>query len=247
MSELPSFTVLLQRLLDHRGPESAPAAARADGPASAAVLAGATPDGPLLRDLAPALGLDPADLFEIADVPLPPDLAPGGGMVTTSVVGVLRLCRALPAERRGELLDFVAALPPSPPSSQGARIEGLPARLPRSAQPGNLLMRLVAVRNLGWTGTAKVFRLLTGRSWMADAYGRIATGEQPVTPDLLVDFATVLAWPAPELAALLGVPLSGQPPVPPAEVADTARLLVGLRRLGVAQLREAEDLARALG
>ncbi|MFF1908044.1 hypothetical protein [Kitasatospora sp. NPDC058218] len=247
MTELPGFATLLARLLDHRGLEPAELARRADaaGAEPAAVPAGGVPDPALLRRLAPALGLDTADLFEIAAVPLPADLAPVGGMVTTSIVSVVRFGRALPADRRAELRAFVASLPHA---RQVGRIEGLPASAPAPdpSSAGNLLMRMVASRNLGWTGTAKIFHQLTGRYWMSDAYGRIASGAQEPTPELVADFATVLGLPAGDLAALLGMPLPSQLPRPDDAVADAALLLRDLRRLGVEQLREAEDLARRL-
>ncbi|WP_406210241.1 hypothetical protein OH807_40285 [Kitasatospora sp. NBC_01560] len=257
MTELPGFAVLLARLLEHRGEAPADLARRAGAAEAdlAALSAGAAPGQALLRRLAPALGLDTADLFEIAAVPLPEDLAPAGGMATTSIVGVVRFGKALPADRRAELRAFVASLPPA---RQTGRIEGLPALATDPRSPGNLLMRMVAARNLGWTGTAKIFHLLTGRYWMSTAYGRIASGETALTPDLLTDFALVLGLPPAELAALLGMPLPPLPPLPllppvpagspgPDESAvDAALLLRGLRRLGVEQLREAEDLARAL-
>ncbi|MFG3056354.1 hypothetical protein ACGFZP_36110 [Kitasatospora sp. NPDC048239] len=245
MTELPGFAALTARLLDHQGLEPADLARRADVAEAelAAVLDGAAPGEALLRRLAPALGLDTADLFEIAALPLPEDLVPAGGMATTSIVAVLRFGKALPADRRAELRSLVESLPHV---RQPGRIEGLPVSAPDPRSPGNLLMRMVAARNLGWTGTGKVFRLLTGRSWMADAYGRIATGETSPTPDLVADFAVVLGLPADGLAALLGMPLPPDPPRPDEAAADSALLLRGLRRLGVGQLREAEDLARAL-
>ncbi|MFE2727623.1 hypothetical protein [Kitasatospora sp. NPDC059327] len=245
MTALPGFAALMLRLLDHRGLAPAEWARRA-GVAEADLaeaLDGGAPDPALLRRLAPALGLDTADLFEIAALPLPADLAPVGGMVTTSIVSVVRFGTALPADRRAELRSFVASLPPGGPTG---RIEGLPVYASDPSSAGNLLMRMVASRNLGWTGTAKVFRHLTGRSWMADAYGRIAIGAQEPTPDLVADFAVVLGLPAGDLAALLGVPLPPEVPRPDGAVADGALLLRDLRRLGVGQLREAEDLARAL-
>ncbi|MFJ9952424.1 hypothetical protein [Kitasatospora sp. NPDC091207] len=245
MTALPGFAVLMARLLDHRGLAPTEWARRA-GVAEADLaeaLDGGAPDEALLRRLAPALALDTADLFEIAAQPLPADLAPAGGMATTSIVSVVRFGTALPADRRAELRAFVASLPPS---RQTGRIEGLPVFAPDPSSAGNLLMRMVASRNLGWTGTAKVFRHLTGRSWMADAYGRIATGGQEPTPDLVADFAVVLGLPAGDLAALLGVPLPPEVPRPDDAVADGALLLRDLRRLGVGQLREAEDLVRVL-
>lgn len=248
MIELPGFAVLLARLLDHRGLAPADLARQAEAaePEVAAVLAGAAPEPALLRRLAPALGLDAADLFEFAALPLPEDLTPAGGMATTSITGVVRLVLALPPASRAELRAGVAELPSA---RHRGRIEGLPAALPDRHTPGNLLMRMVATRNLGWNGTAKVVQLLTGRSRMATVYGRIASGEAELTPELVADLATVLALPAADLAAVLGLPLSAEAPAAPAPggaVTDAALLLRDLRRLGVEQLREAEDLARAL-
>ncbi|MEU9078563.1 hypothetical protein [Kitasatospora sp. NPDC048538] len=245
MIEFPGFATLLARLLDHRGLAPADLAGQAGAaePEVAALLAGAGPDPVLLRRLAPALGLDAADLFELAALPLPEDLAPAGGMATTSITGVMRFALALPPEARAELRSHVAGLPSA---RQRGRIEGLPASVPYRHTPGNVLMRMVATRNLGWNGTAKAVQLLTGRSRMATVYGRIAADQTELTPDLVADLAVVLALPAADLAALLGLPLPEDAPAPGEAVRDTALLLRDLRRLGVEQLREAEDLARSL-
>lgn len=53
------------------------------------MIDGALPSGSQLRALAPALGFHAADLFVIADVPLPEDLAPldrAAGEVIRSLV-----------------------------------------------------------------------------------------------------------------------------------------------------------------
>ncbi|MFD8783706.1 hypothetical protein [Kitasatospora sp. NPDC059599] len=255
MIVLPGFADLLARLLDHRGltpadlarrTEAAEPAAAGPGPAEAevaALLAGAAPEPALLRRLGPALGLDAADLFQLAALPLPEDLAPAGGMATTTITGVVRFALALPPAARAELRSRVAELPPA---RHRGRIEGLPASVPDRHTPGNLVMRMVATRNLGWNGTAKAVQLLTGHSRMATVYGRIASGEAELTAELVADLAIVLALPAADLAAVVGLPLPADAAVPSGAVTDAALLLRDLRCLGVEQLREAEDLARAL-
>ena len=78
MANHPSFGVLLARLLKHRGTDITwlSAACGVAEPEIRPVIDGAAPDESLLRALAPALGFHTADLFVMADVPVPEDLAP---------------------------------------------------------------------------------------------------------------------------------------------------------------------------
>lgn len=78
MEKAPGFGAMLARLLSHKGLSAGLLARRIGIPESdlQAVLDGAAPDGSLIWRLAPELGLHVADLFVIAGMPVPEDLAP---------------------------------------------------------------------------------------------------------------------------------------------------------------------------
>lgn len=76
MTAYPGFSVLLARLLAQRGTDAASLSSSSAIAESEirAVLDGGRASEALLHALAPALGLHVADLFVIANVPLPDDL-----------------------------------------------------------------------------------------------------------------------------------------------------------------------------
>jgi hypothetical protein len=78
MGKFPGFGVLLARLADYRGlsVRGLSALAAVPEPEVRAMLGGAEPGPSFLRRLAPALGLRPADIFVIAELPVPEQLAP---------------------------------------------------------------------------------------------------------------------------------------------------------------------------
>ncbi|UUU30269.1 hypothetical protein JIX56_10375 [Streptomyces sp. CA-210063] len=245
------FGPLLQRLLDRRGLDpTALSRLAASPPAPAlpeselrAALAGAPPSPSLLRRLAPALGLHTADLFAIAGVGIPDDLAPLDATAGSRVPYLVRDAVALPPDQRNALRRLVASLP------QKQRTQPVP-ETPRHQQyppgPGALLMRMIRTRNLGWTATAHTFLVLTGRYWSAATYGGVGRGRKPLTPDLVADFAALLDVPAADLEALTGVspPTTSTSPTP--AVPGVAELIWDVRRLTASQLRHVGDTAEAM-
>lgn len=73
-----------------------------------------------------------------------------------------------------------------------------------SVEPGAVVMRLLANRNLGWTDIAKIVYRVTGRYWSAATYGGVGVGRVELTPDLLGDLGVLLNIPTEDLAALTG-------------------------------------------
>lgn len=102
-------------------------------------------------------------------------------------------------------------------------------------------MRLIRNRNLTWAATAETFLVATGRYWSAATYGSVGRGTKPLTPDLLVDFATVLGIPADDLTLLTGVESSTAAPTHDHIAGDTAELIWAARRLTAGQLRQVID------
>lgn len=140
------FGARLRRLLDRRRlhPTSLSRLADVPEPELTAVLrAHQTPTPPLLRRLAPALGLHTADVFAIAGADIPEDLAPLDATAGRDVPRVIREAAGLPPEHRGTLRRFVASLPqaqrtrPVPDTPPGRRYPPGARRPPHAhaAQP----------------------------------------------------------------------------------------------------------------
>ncbi|WP_245938882.1 hypothetical protein [Actinacidiphila glaucinigra] len=212
---------------------------------SSAVDLSEPPTPPALRRLAPELGLHTADLFVIAGVDVPGDLAPVDPSAGRHNPRLVRAVLVLPPRQRTVLRRYAAALPQQ---ERPAPAPGPPAHERYPDGPGALLMRLVRNRNLGWTATAMTFLLLTGRYWSAATYGRVARGTVPLTAELLADFCAVLDVPADDLAAVTGVALPGPDTSPTANAgtAGVAELIWDVRRLTESRLRAVTDLAEAM-
>ena len=240
----PGFGVRLRGLLDGRRLDAGVVCRRADvdGSELSEVFRGAAPGPDLLRRLAPALGLRTADLFVIAGVALPDDLAPSGGRLRTGLPRVVRHAVALPREQLDVVRRFAASLPREDrtPPAPGPPYERYPAG------PGAVLMRMVRNRNLGRTATAQTFLLVTGRYWSAATYGMVGAGRVELTPELLIDFSAVLGVPAGDLAALSGVTLPDGLAAPDPAATGVAELIWDVRRLTTGQLEQVADLAASL-
>jgi hypothetical protein len=235
------FAVPAGRLAARRGLDLA-ALSRLAGVGERELSRGGAPSPPLLRRLAPALGLHRADLFAIAGVAVPEDLAPLDGAAGRIVPDLARRVLALPPQRRDELRRYVRALPQE---ERTRPAPAPPAHEPASAGPGALLLRMARNRNLGLPALARTLLVTTGRYWSAATYGTVGRGRTPLTPDLLAGFAAVLDVSAGDLAALTGVTPSDTPAPRPA-VADVARLLWDVRRLTAGQLRQVCESADSL-
>ncbi|WP_406118492.1 hypothetical protein [Streptomyces sp. NBC_00989] len=206
-----------------------------------AVFDGMVPSPSLLRRLGPALHLHAADLCVIAGVAVPDELAPldvrAGGMVP----GLVRAAMSLPPERRHRLRQLVQSLP------QENRTQPVPtSRVYEQYERGfgGVLVRMLSNRNLSWMGMARTFLFMTGRYWSASTYGMVGHGRKELTPDLLVDFATLLGIPADTLSVLTGIDLPDGTPSQRPVATDVAELLWDVRRLTVDQVRQVGDAAR---
>ncbi|MER5183132.1 hypothetical protein ABT009_33075 [Streptomyces sp. NPDC002896] len=239
------FDILLARLSDRRKLGIAALAGLAEVAESELqmVLRGGVPSPSLLRQLAPALRLHAADLFAIAGGAVPDDLAPVDTAAGKCVPRLVRHAMLLPTQKRSDLRRLVASLPQAERAQPPPRP---PVHEQYPAGPGALLLRMLRNRNLGWTGIAQTFLLVTGRYWSASTYGMVGHGRTPLTPELLVDFSTVLGIPANDLVALTGVALSGGPPAPEPVAAGVAELIWDVRRLTAHQLRRASAVAESM-
>ncbi|MFE0454649.1 hypothetical protein ACFW2D_25930 [Streptomyces sp. NPDC058914] len=244
MMEHPGFGAQLASLLDHRGLGVQELADRAGLAVDEvrAVLAGESPGEKPLRRLASALGFHAVDLFILARLAVPDDMAPldatAANWVTSTVTDAVRL----PAAGRRELLRLIRSLP-----QEERRSSFAPKPLmPLDGSPGAWVIRMLQYRNLNWMGMAKTLAFVTPTYLSAATYGVIGSGRKELTPRLVTDFAALLGINASELATLTGVPLREMPPSPSPEAVDTAALLWEARRLSADQARYVSELAGSL-
>lgn len=216
--------------------------AHVEEPAFQDVLAGSTPDASLLRRIAPAVGLHAADVFVLAGLPVPDDLAPWDGQAAAHLAGLAYDALRLRAEQRQELRSHVRRLPDP---VENHRPPALKAHEQYGPGAGGVIVRMLHNRNLNWLAATKIL-YEAGRAGPLSAatIGVIGHGRKRLTPELLIGFATVLAIPATDLAALLGIELRSRvPPVRP-EAADLAGLIWDVRRLEARQVERVAHHAR---
>ncbi|WP_329118218.1 hypothetical protein [Streptomyces sp. NBC_01465] len=243
MTEPSEFGTVLARLLAHRALGAGELAERAGVAADGlrAVLAGAHPGEEILRRLAPALGFHTADLFILAGLDVPDDLAPldaGANQWASDIVmdGV-----RLPTAGRHELLRFVRSLPQEDRPAPFAPDQYQPF----SDSPGARIIRMAWYRNLRRSGLAHAMGIVTPTYLSTSTYGGIGADRQELTPRLVTDFAALLGFDAAELAVLSGVLMPEPPPPPTPKAVDAAALLWAARSLSAAQAESVAGLARS--
>lgn len=236
MIEQPGFGVLLGRLLSCRQTDVASLAVAAGVSAGDldAVMADQQASPVLLRRLAPALGLHAADLFAIAGLELPDDLAPA--RTTPWNVGELTLrALELAPEPQAQLHDFVRSQPARPPA---------PRQYPPG--PGNLLRRLMDNRNVRLHNAQLLYYLGGGPYVSNSTIYLVIHDRSKLTPQYVTAFAHLLGITTLDLATLTDV----GPPVENAWLhphrVELAQLAWDARRLDNDQLSQAMSLAHDL-
>lgn len=176
-------------------------------------------------------GLREGDLRLVEGRPPPDDAWPRDRAAQPKLPGLVRYSLALSAADRQRLREHARSLPAAPPAEPW---EPRPhERYPPG--PGGLLLRMLALRNLGWAPAAKVMFLMSGVGVAASTLGAVGRGVRPLDPELLRGFAAVLGVPVAVPAALAGTGVTGPDPAP--EVLDTAGLLWDVRHLGADGVR----------
>ncbi|MFF2785736.1 hypothetical protein ACFVT6_03015 [Streptomyces sp. NPDC058049] len=243
MSEHPGFGVMLAWLLDHRDLRVQELADRAGSMTIEvrAVLAGEAPGEGLLRRIAPVLGFHAVDLFILAGLAVPDDLAPLDAAAERWAPRIAMDAVHLPAPERRELLQLVRSLP------QEERPSVFTAKwLAAHAGPGGRVIRMLQYRNLDRLGMAQLLAVVTPTYLSAATYSVIGSGGAELTPRLVTDSAALLGIDARELAVLTGVDLREVPLPPAPEAVDAAALLWEVRRLSAAQAQRVSELARSM-
>ncbi|MGW1412250.1 hypothetical protein [Streptomyces sp. NPDC002403] len=242
-TEQPGLDVVLPWLLDHRELSAQELADRAGSTENEvrAVLAGEALSEGLLRRIAPAVGFNAVDLFILAGLAVPDDMAPLDAAAERWAPYIVMDALHLPVAERRELLQLIRSLP------QEDRLSVFAVkRLAPLAGPGGRVIRMLQYRNLGWTGMAKLLAVVTPTYLSASTCGVIGSGRKELTARLVIDFAALLGIDAREMAALTGIHLREVPPPPAPEAADAAVLLWEARRLSAAQAKHVSELASSM-
>jgi len=202
---------MLDRLLAHRG-------VTLDGP----------PTVPMLRELAPKLGLHAADLIVIAGLELPRDLIPAAPTPPYDVGHLVREAAAMVPQLRRRVAYLVRRMPVVEPD--------WPPPVPE--YPLGLLLGLLRNRNIK-PRNAKLLMYVGSGPYVSDStYYGLGDGRVRLTPQYVSAFAAVLGIPAADLAAMTGVPPADRMAVRHPHRAELAALAWDARRLTGEQIAE---------
>ncbi|WP_406494135.1 hypothetical protein OG936_10630 [Streptomyces sp. NBC_00846] len=208
------------------------------------IPAGQPPTEEFLHRLAERLGVQSHDLFLVAGLAIPDDALLFDEEAGRELPQLVQRALRLPASDRQRLRDFAQSLaevsPQSVPPKRQRPYEQYPPGF------GSLLVRMLALRNLGWSSAAKVMYLMSGVYLSAATIGAVGRGVKELDAELLNGFAVVLGIPVAVLASLTGVHQTAGRRGSPENV-DTAALLWEVRHLTAAQVREVSHLADFLG
>lgn len=201
------------------------------------------PTDEFLHGLAERTGLRTHDLLLVVDLPVPEtawlfDETAGasGSLVSRSL--------ALPVSGRRLLRTHARSMT----APAGVLTPWQPR--PYEQYPpgfGSLLLRMLALRNLNWSGTAKAMCLMSGVCKAASTIGAVGRGAKPLDAEMLDGFAATLGVPVPVLAELTGVRPSAESREPTPEVVDTAALIWEIRHLTPDQESRLAEYAKVLG
>ena len=184
-----------------------------------------------------------ADFFVMSGLSVPDELAPldvKGGPIVDALV---RVAIRLEVEQRRRLREYVRSLPQHGRSQQA---QTLPAYEQYEPSVGAIFVRMLRNRNLDWSSSARILFHLAGVGPLsASTVGAIGHGRKELSPELLVGFATVLAIPADDLAALAGTGLDDRTPSVKSDATDVGELIWDVRRLTADQIRQVCDAAKA--
>ncbi|RSS84296.1 hypothetical protein [Streptomyces sp. WAC06614] len=201
------------------------------------------PTDEFLDDLTKRTGLRTHDLLLVADLPVP---ATAWLFDETAGASSSLLSRSLVLPPSGRQLLRTRA------RSMTAPADTLTPRQPRPYEQyppgfGSLLLRMLALRNLNWSGAAKVMCLMSGVCKAASTIGAVGRGAKELDAEMLDGFAATLGIPVAVLGELTGVRPSAEPRELAPKVVDTASLIWEVRQLTWDQEGALTEYAEVLG
>jgi hypothetical protein len=204
-----------------------------------AVIEGAEPTPEVVRRLGPALGIHAADMFVIAGLAVPDDLASAWPTSPWHVGSIIQEAVRMSTDHRNRIGELIQSLPLEP------RAEPAPADdYPEG--PGSLLFRLARNRNIR-PYNARVLYRVGGGPYVSDStVAMLGPGKTVMTPQYVTAFAYLLGYPPEDMVALAGVgPAVTEASAHP-DSADIASLAWIARRLSNDQLGHVLSVAREL-
>lgn len=139
-----------------------------------------------------------ADLFVIAGLPVPEELASAWPTWPWDVGSILRAAIRMNADQRTQLEAMIRSLPAQPPTGS-APADNYPDT------PGALLLRLLRTRNMR-SYNARILRAVGDGPYVSDAtVAGLGPGLVVITPQYVTAFAHLLGYRPGEVAALTGI------------------------------------------
>jgi hypothetical protein len=245
MAECPDFDVVLARLIERRGLYVGAMAEQTGIPESKlqAVLGGATPNEAQIRRLAPALGMHEADLFAIAWMDVPEDLAPLDPRAAWLLPHLAGHAARLSPEQVRELRERVSLMPQEERTQPTAVPE--PYERPERS-PGGVLLRLFVNRNVA-RRAAYAIMAMTGRGLSPSTVWMAGHGRKELSCEELADYIAVLDISTADMSIVTGVDLPDPVPRHYLGTTEAARLIWDVRRLSDNQVRHVRETAEFLG
>jgi hypothetical protein len=208
MVERSPFGIRLERLLVRRRPtpqthldQMVAVLARDAGVAVAeldAVIEGAEPSQELLRQLGPALGIHTADMFVIAGLAVPLDLASAWKTSPWHVGSLLPYALNLEPQQRSQLDELVRSFPHRTPTAPGPTDD-----YPEG--PGALMLRLLKNRNMR-PYSARILYAVGGGPYVSEStVAMLGPAKVVMTAQYVTAFAHLLGYTPTDMVALAGV------------------------------------------
>lgn len=194
-----------------------------------AVIKGAEPSPEILRALGPALGIHAADMFVLAGLPVPDDLASAWPTSPWDVGKLVRDFLRMSFQQRTRVDELVRSLPAQPriaPDPGDDYAEG----------PGVLMVRLLKNRNIRPWNARLLFEVGGGPYVSDSTIGMLGSGRVVVTPQYVTAFAHLLGYAPEDMVALVGVGSVVKDARAHSASAEIAALAWNARRLSSDQL-----------
>lgn len=192
------------------------------------------PTEEFLGRLAVQLGMQRYDLFLIVDLAIPDDELLFDERASRALPRLVDRALTLPAIDLRRMREYARSMVEFP---QAVHPRAYRSREQYPAGFGSLLVRMLALRNLGWSSAAQVMFLMSGVYLSASTIGAIGRGVRELDPELLNGFAAVLGIPVGVLACLTGLEIPVVPERPEA-VVETSALLWDVRHLSGEQVQQ---------
>lgn len=201
---------------------------------------GESPTEEFLNRLAEQVGLQSHDLFLVAGLDIPDEALHFDEEASRELPKLVQRALILPAPSRQRLRDFARSLTGMsnvvPPKKKHS-FEQYPPGF------GSLLVRMLALRNLGWSSAAKVMYLMSGVYLSAATIGAVGRGVKDLDAEILHGFATVLGVPVAVLSSLTDISIMAEVRRNSVETTGIAALLWDVRHLTAEQVRQVSNLA----